>query len=60
VAADVGAAAADDDLLDRPAAARARLALAAMHEKAVLKAPAGAVEVAKIVDRRPLRVDPGG
>jgi hypothetical protein len=60
VAADVRPAAADDDLLDHPAAARARLALAAVHEKAVLEAAAGAVEVAEVVNRRPLRVDPGG
>ena len=30
-----------------------------MHEKAVLEAPASAVEMSKIVDRRPLRVDAG-
>jgi hypothetical protein len=51
VAAEVGPAAADDDLLDRRAADRTRLALAAVDEKAVLEAAARAVEVAEVVDR---------
>ena len=46
-----------DELADRRPADRARLTLAPVHKKAVLKAPAGAVEVAEIVDRGAAGVD---
>ena len=57
--ADVGAAARGAHLLDRRAAADARLALPQVHEEAVLEAAPGAVDVPVVVDRRALRVDPG-
>ena len=40
-------------------AARARLAGAGVDEEAVLEGAAGAVDVAEVVDRRALGVDPG-
>src|SRR6478609_11145181 len=55
--AHVGPAPGDDDLLDRRPAAPARLALAQVHEEAVLEGAAHAVDVAKVVDRGPARVD---
>jgi hypothetical protein len=55
----VGPPAPHDQLADRGATARTRLALAAVHEEAVLEGPAGAVDVAEVVDRRTLGIDPG-
>src|SRR5437660_1554503 len=57
--ADVGAAASDDDLADRRPATRARLALPPMHEEVILKGAARAIDVAEVVDRRALGLDPG-
>ena len=57
--ADVGAAPGGAHLPDRVAAARARLALARVHEEAVLERALGAVGIAEVVDRGALGVDPG-
>ena len=54
VLAHVGPASADDELADRRAAADARLAGTPVHEEPLLRGAVGAVEVTKVVDRRPL------
>src|SRR5689334_5248045 len=46
-------------LAHRPAAARARLALAQVHEELVLEAAADPVRVAEVVDRGALGLQPG-
>jgi hypothetical protein len=57
--ANVGAAASDDDLADRVTAPRARFALAQVDQETVLKRPPGTVDVAEVVDRGSLGLDPG-
>ena len=54
----VRAAAGRQQLADGAAAAGTRLAGAAVHEEAILERAARAVEVAEVVDRRAVRVDP--
>ena len=58
VLADVGAAAGGEDLSYWSAAVGAGVAGAAVDEEAVLEGAAGAVEVAEVVDRRAVGVDP--
>src|SRR5689334_1853395 len=56
--AEVRAAAADDDLLNRPAAVRARLTLPPVDEKLILERAPRAVDMPEVVDRSALGLDP--
>ena len=56
--AHIGTATGGHDLADHGAAARARLACAAVNQEAVLKGAAGPIDVTEIVDRGALGVDP--
>jgi hypothetical protein len=59
VLADVCPAAGDDQLLHHGCAGRTWLTLSTVDEEAVLEGPGGAVDMAKVVDRRSLGLDAG-